>query len=71
MKIVHHASRAMPSHASRLGPITHHADNLGHNTRHGKPLCHPVQTQCTCLQADTVAGTHKRQWRAGDLLFEN
>ena len=43
VKIVNHASRCYAqSRLTRLmDRITHHADNLGPITRHGKPFCHP------------------------------
>ena len=34
--------RLITPHAANLGPIRHHSDNLWPITRHGKPLCYPV-----------------------------
>ena len=49
-EIVNHASSCYTqSRLTRLGPITHHAENLGPITNHGKPL-HPV------LGCDSVKG---------------
>ena len=34
--------RLITPDGANLGPITHHTDNLWPITRHGKPLCYPV-----------------------------
>ena len=49
LTIPRHASRVTRCENSKsritlLGPVTHHADNLGPISDHRKPLCYPVRT---------------------------